>query len=271
MIHSLSPHLDRARALNRSRAARPQQHSFSHAPTRASPEGRSACPCEGACPRCARTPPSATRPQQGGSTLAGNASLAPAQSHAPDPITANFGRWASYTTVSGPDFNASGVDPFFSWSVDFQTSLQTGYLVQKIVNSWVAQNCDGTPFNGREPTPTYWERWYFQNGVNQTPKDSVSGANDRWERGLCEQGTWADPCAPYRQATSGVWAMTGELYVYPSTDLDGFSSTRSGRADAGVLEYSLTEPKEDLGRAFAKRTIAGRWDFCGGNNIHVQV
>jgi hypothetical protein len=232
-------------------------------------QGRSGCPCGGQCPKC--TNPDSTQFQGGHGTLAGNTSLAPPSSHAPDPITATFGRWAGYTTVSGPDFNAAGVDPFFRWSVDFETSLQTGYLVQKIQNTWVAQNCDGTAFDGREPTPTYWERWSFYDGSNQTPKDSVSGADDRWQRALCQKSTWADPCPPYGQATSGVWAMTGELYVYPSTDLKGFTSSRSGRPDAGTLEYSLTEPKEDLGRAFARRTIAGSWDFCGTNNVHRRV
>ena len=228
------------------------------------------CTCGGRCPRC--VPGSPTQGQSASPAfLAGATDLGPPNSKSPGLLTETFGRWARYATVSGPTFNPQGVDPFFRWAADFETSLVTGYLVQKIENSWVAQNCDGTAFTGREPTASYWERWYFYAGQNRVPKDKLSNADDRWERGLCGQSTFADPCPPYTQATSGVWAMSAELYVFPGTDLPGFSSTHTGRLDAGDLEYSLTAPTVDLGRPMATRTIAGRWDFCPPNNIHQRV
>jgi hypothetical protein len=226
------------------------------------------CSCGGQCPKCAAKTGSPTqRPEN----LGGSKSLAPAYSARPNPIIENFGRWASYETRRGPEFNSHGVDPFFLWAVDFKTSLQMGYLVQKITSTWVAHNCDDTPYTGWEPTPVYWERWKFYNGKNVTPKDTLTGADDRWQRGLANKPKGLDCGSPYLQATSGVWSITGELYVYPHFPLGGFSSTQSCYANAGNLEYSLTQPKEDLGRPMAKRTIAGSWDFCPPNDTHTRI
>jgi hypothetical protein len=224
------------------------------------------CACGGHCPKCAGAKGSAA-------IMGGNAAAAgpPLNSREPNPVTEKFGRWATYKTVQGPTFEARAFGPMFLWAVDFDTSLQSGYLVQKIVNSWSATHCDGTPFAGQEPTPVYWERWHFENGRNLRAKDVSSGADDRWSRGVCDKGSAFDCCPYYAPLTSGVWAMSAELYVYPSFELPGFSSTRTCRANAGQLEHSLTEPQVDLGRPLATRTIRGAWDYCSETKTHTQT
>jgi hypothetical protein len=217
---------------------------------RTPPVVRTQCACGGGCPRCR----SAFR---GGATAP---SVAQADSR-PKLAQRLSGRWAKPVDVSGPIFNPCGTDPFFRWTVDFKHSLDIGYIVQRIDNTFHAENCDGTPYNGPEPTKKYWERWYVFGGEISEPKDVATGANDRWERGACPVYTRGSPCAG--TGTSGNWAMSGTLYAVRSTDVGYFSSTRSGHPDAGNLEFAFNDPGADkLGRPSYARTIAGEWDCC---------
>jgi hypothetical protein len=224
---------------------------------------RSSCACGGGCPRC-----------RGEAPLAGsraNKDLAPPVSPL-NPLTEQFGRWARYTTVAGPVFNPPGTGlPFFRWSVNMTTSMDVGMIVQKIESTWWAENCDGTPYTGFDPSATYWEGWFVENNHVITPKDKLSGADDRWERGICDQRTFGDPCPTYAAPTRGAWGTRGELYAYPNVDLD-FVGRTGGRSPAGNLPHTLTEPAQDLGPPRAVREIGGAWDICDpANPTHTRL
>ncbi len=179
-----------------------------------------------------------------------------------------FGSWVTTTDVKAKNFNnpddfcdKSGV-PIFDWAVDFDTSLDIGYIVQRIDNVFDAENCDETDFTGIVPTPLYWERWYVENNEIQTAKDSHYGAHDAWVRNLCQQLTgFMTGCHPYPQATRGNWSMTGTLYLLPGTgNPGGFVS--GSVPDAGALQSTTTDPGDVLGRPKGTRTAYGSWDCC---------
>ena len=222
----------------------------------------SSCACGGRCPKCSA-----------GVNRAGNANAdpAPLDSRKPIGFVDELVRWVRYKTVSGPTYSGKGVSLFFQWAVDLETSLQYGYVVQHIQSEWWAENCDGTPFTGYDVTKEYWERWHFENGKNVTAKDRTTGADDTWSRGICDQPLVGQPCPAYPKDTRGIWVISGELYIVPDFDLDGFSSSAAGRSPAGNLDHSLTKPARDLGKASGRRTIGGVWDFCGSNNTHTRV
>ena len=187
-----------------------------------------------------------------------------------NPIKKAFGRWVTANDVVPQHFNtpndicSQAGNAIFEWAVDFETSLETGYIVQRIENVFDAENCDGTPFTGSVPTPLYWERWYVENHKMQTNKSSNYNADDAWVRNLCNPFTpFIVGCDPYPHATRGNWSMTGTLYILPNTSNPGrFYYPNRDVPDAGNLEATLTDPGSALGRPKGSRTASGSWDCC---------
>lgn len=187
-----------------------------------------------------------------------------------NPIKEAFGRWVTVNDVVPQHFNwpndicSQAGNPIFEWAVDFETSLETGYIVQRIENVFDAENCDGTPFTGSVPTPLYWERWYVENHKMQTKKSTNYNANDVWVRNLCNPVTpFIVGCDPYRHATRGNWSMTGTLYILPNTSNPGrFYHPNRDVPDAGNLEATRDDPGPALGRPKGSRTASGSWDCC---------
>jgi hypothetical protein len=187
-----------------------------------------------------------------------------------NPIKEAFGRWVTANDVVPQHFNwpddicsQAGIE-IFEWAVDFETSLETGYIVQRIDNVFDAENCDGTSFTGFTPTPRYWERWYVENHKMQTNKSSNYNADDAWVRNLCNPVTPSIVgCDPYPHATRGNWSMTGALYILADTSNPGsFYRPNRDVPDAGNLEATLTDPGPALGRPKGSRTASGSWDCC---------
>lgn len=224
------------------------------------------CACGGSCPRCRGDGVAALAGAQGKDS-------APLSSQ-PDPLTERFGRWVGYTTMGSIQFNPlmnppQASKPFFRWNVDFQTSMEIGTVVQLIESTWWAENCDGTTFTGVDNNATYWESWHVEKNTVKD-RDKLSGANDRWERNVCDVPTLGGPqCPIYQKPTHGVWAMAGTLYAYPGIDL-GWSP--GGHTMSGSRPSTTTPPTQDLGRPMARREIGGTWNSCNpANPTHTRL
>lgn len=157
-------------------------------------------------------------------------------------------RISSMTNV-GPTWNNHGA---FSWRVGFNTSASNGWIVQKIDNTYRAQNSAGNNLGGVRPTPRYWEAWSVDGAGNVRP--NVGATNDMWLR-------------PNRgNNTQGHWSMTGAVYftkTNPATQ--GFAP--GNVADAGILMSARSAPI-GLGIARLRRYAHGTWDSTGAVPSH---
>lgn len=155
----------------------------------------------------------------------------------------------STSTVSGPTWSNHGA---FNWQVGFSTTGRNGWIVQKIKNTYRAQNASGTALGGRVPTPEYWEAWAVDGSGNVTPNRGA--VNDIWGR-------------PSRGAGSqGHWSMKGNVY-FTTTDPATKGLTRGGVPDAGSLLSSTTSPG-GLGVARLHRYAQGTWQTTGTTPTH---
>ncbi|HLW32766.1 MAG TPA: hypothetical protein VKX40_10930 [Aequorivita sp.] len=155
----------------------------------------------------------------------------------------------SSTTNSGPTWNNHG---HFDWRVGLSTTGRSGWLVQKINNTYRAEDAAGTALGGAAPTSEYYEAWAVDASGNVSPNVGVN--NDYWIRP--NKGT----------GSKGHWSMKGKVY-YTTVDptLSGF--TPGGVADAGILLSSTTSPGS-LGIARLHRYAQGTWDSTGTTPTH---
>lgn len=154
------------------------------------------------------------------------------------------GNSISTTDNAGPTWNANGS---FTWDVGFTTTGTNGWIVQKITNTYRAENAAG-PIAGPAPTPEFWEAWAVDGTGVVSP--SVGATNDMWRR-------------PGRGAGSkGHWALRGTCY-FTTTDpaTQGFAA--GNVPDAGVLLSSTAEPP-GLGIGRLHRYAQGTWDSTAG-------
>jgi len=155
----------------------------------------------------------------------------------------------STTTNVGPTWSNHGL---FRWQVGFNTTGTNGWIVQKVVNTYRAQNAAGAPAPGARPTPMYWEAWSVDAASNVIPANGPD--NDYWLRPSKGPGT------------EGHWSMTGTVYFTnrnPATQ--GFAP--GGVPDAGILLSTTTEPT-GLGISRLHRYAQGTWDSTGAHPIH---
>ncbi|AXG71101.1 hypothetical protein KORDIASMS9_03356 [Kordia sp. SMS9] len=155
----------------------------------------------------------------------------------------------SSNAVSGPTWSNHGA---FDWQVGFSTTGRNGWLVQKIKNTYRAQNAAGAALGGATPTPEYWEAWAVDGTGNVTP--NLGAVNDIWRR-------------PNKGAGSqGHWSMTGKVY-FTTTDPATQGLTPGGVPDAGILLSSTTAPG-GLGVARLHRYAQGTWETTGTTPTH---
>jgi len=140
-----------------------------------------------------------------------------------------------------PKWEAQGA---FSWEVGFATNMMDGYIVQKVVNEYEAEDEGGVNKNGYnvrrwKPEPVYWERWRVQ---DRRVIPESNSTNDFWIR---------EARGPN---SSGRWSMTGTLYYLPEMEYWDKDTV----SDAAGLESSYAAP-EDLGEILHIRRASGVW------------
>jgi hypothetical protein len=144
-------------------------------------------------------------------------------------------------TNSGPSWNDHG---HFDWKVGFSTNGRNGWIVQKIENTYRADDKSGNPLAGAKPTSEYWEAWAVNAAGNVTP--NIGPDNDYWIR-------------PNKGVNSqGHWSMTGKVY-FTTKDPSNRGMTPGGVRDAGILLSGTTSPGW-LGIPRLHRYAQGTWD-----------
>lgn len=155
----------------------------------------------------------------------------------------------SSTTNSPATWNNHG---HFDWRVGFSTTGTNGWIVQKITNTYRAEDTAGNPVAGPAPTPEYWEAWAVDASGNISP--SVGANHDYWIR--ANKGT----------GTQGHWSMKGKCY-FTTVDPATSGLTPGGVPDAGIL-LSGTSAPGGLGVARLHRYAQGTWDSTGTTPTH---
>ena len=158
-------------------------------------------------------------------------------------------------TNTGPRWDPGGAA---EWHINFTTSGRSGWLVQKVENSWRAKDAAGnavaSPF-----TPKYYEAWAVDAAGNVTPDDGA-GNNDQWDN---------PDFNAQLSAIEGHWATSAKVYfttVDPATH--GFIANNPA-TNAGILLSSTTAPAAlDLGIARLHRYAQGTWDSTGATATH---
>lgn len=146
---------------------------------------------------------------------------------------------------AGPTWNPHGS---FTWDVGFTTTGVSGWIVQRVSNTYRAEDATGAPSPGAVPTPEYYEAWAVDAGSVVTP--SAGATNDMWRR-------------PSKGAASkGHWSMRGTCY-FTTTDPATQGFAPGNVPDAGILPSSTAEPT-GLGIGRLHRYAQGTWDSTAG-------
>ena len=156
----------------------------------------------------------------------------------------------STTDNTGPTWNDHG---HFDWRIGFNTTGTNGWIVQKIKNTFRAEDNLGSPLAIVPPTPEYWEAWSVDANSNVTP--NLGADNDRWIRR--NKGN----------NTQGHWSMEGNVY-FTTTDPTTQGFVRGSVPDAGNLLLSTLAQPTGLGIARLHRYAQGTWDSTGLVNTH---
>lgn len=162
------------------------------------------------------------------------------------------------TDISPPTWSPHGA---FSWHIGFTTSGTSGWIVQRITNTYSGSDSKGNKITNARvgATPKYYEAWKV-NGVGGI-SPSIGSTNDIWGRpDLSRRPPISDA------KTKGRWSMTGEVY-FTTTDPATSGLTKGGVPDAGILLSGTTQPA-DLGVARLHRYANGTWDSTGTTPVH---
>lgn len=142
----------------------------------------------------------------------------------------------------------------FKWWVNWVTDGTSGWIVQKITNTYSGSKKDGTAITNASvgAIPSYYEAWEVDKDGKITGSLGKTGNRDKWERPALGEGS------------KGSWSMTGNVY-WTGTDpaASGFKS--KGVSNAGSLLSSLTAPK-DLSGELQTRKASGTWDASAGSH-----
>jgi hypothetical protein len=152
---------------------------------------------------------------------------------------------ASTATTSAATWRDHGQ---FKWWIRWATDGTSGWLVQRVTNTYSGTKRDGTAITNATvgAHPSYYECW----PVTATGQVRVSASDarnvDQWERPSLGAGS------------KGSWSMRGEVY-WTSTDPAGSGLTPGGASNAGILLSGFTAPA-GLGSALLTRSADGNWD-----------
>lgn len=159
---------------------------------------------------------------------------------------------SSATTFVGPSWKPTGE---FKWWIKWATDGTSGWIVQKVTNTYSGTRGNGTPITNASvgAHPSYYECWPVSatSVVTTVPGDNRN--QDQWER-------------PSMGASSkGSWSMAGEVY-WTSTDPAGSGLTPGGASNAGVLLSGFSAPA-GLGACLLNRSANGTWDDAAATKV----
>ena len=157
------------------------------------------------------------------------------------------GNATSITTsnLSGPEWKNNGQ---FKWWINWATDGTSGWIVQKIENTYSGTRADGTPITNASVgvTPLYYEAWEVATTGTITGSLGRTGNRDRWERpNLGSLGSQTS------------FSMKGTVY-WTSTDPASSGFTSPGVANAGSLLSSTSAPA-GIGSPLLVRGAHGTW------------
>jgi len=160
---------------------------------------------------------------------------------------------ASTSDLSAAAWTDHGV---FKWWIKWVTDGTSGWIVQKITNTYSGTDGAGKAITNATVgvTPSYYEAWEVDAAGGITGSLGATGNRDRWER-------------PGQGASSkGTWSMTGEVYwTAEDPAKSGFKS--KAVANAGTLLSSKSAPAK-LSGLLLTRTADGAWDSTGKTPTH---
>jgi hypothetical protein len=142
----------------------------------------------------------------------------------------------------------------FKWWVGWGTDGTSGWIVQKVTNTYTGTKSDGSAITaaGVGVVPVYYEAWAVDATGRISP--SAGATHDMWQR------------VPLGAGSKGTWSMRGDVYW---TDSDPAASglTAGGVRNAGIL-LSGTSAPAGLGGALQVRNASGAWDSSGATPTH---
>lgn len=173
--------------------------------------------------------------------------------HAPAASATRFGGDATTATTTNLPNAAPSWQNYggFKWWISWTTDGTSGWIVQKIENTYSGSLADGTAITNASVgvEPTYYEAWQVAANGSITGSLGLTGNRDRWER------------PPQPNGSQGNFGMTGTVYwtsQNPATS--GFTS--GGVANAGTLLSKKTAPA-GLSAALLTRHAHGAWASTG--------
>jgi hypothetical protein len=157
------------------------------------------------------------------------------------------------TTASTSDLAAASWQNYggFKWWISWTTDGTSGWIVQKIENTYSGSLADGTAITTASVgvEPTYYEAWEVAANGSITGSLGRTGNRDRWER------------PPQPNGSQGNWGMTGTVY-WTSQDPARSGFTSGGVANAGTLLSKKAAPAA-LSAPLLTRHAYGAWASTG--------
>ena len=170
---------------------------------------------------------------------------------------ASAGLGGNATTMSTSDLSAATWSDYgqFKWWIKWVTDGTSGWIVQKIENTYSGSLADGTAITNASVgvEPTYYEAWEVAANGTITGSLGLTGNRDRWERIRMANGS------------HGSWGMTGTVY-WTASDPAASGFTSGGVANAGSLLSSKTAPA-GLSVALRVREAHGMWSSTGAQMV----
>lgn len=140
----------------------------------------------------------------------------------------------------------------FKWWIRWVTDGTSGWIVQKIENTYSGTRADGTAITNASlgVTPSYYEAWEVASNGTITGSLGATGNRDRWERPAL--GALGSPTN---------FSMKGTVY-WTSRDPASSGFTSRGVANAGSLLSSTSAPA-GIGSPLLVRNAYGTWASNG--------
>jgi len=160
---------------------------------------------------------------------------------------------ASTSDLAAAAWTDNGV---FKWWIKWVTDGASGWIVQKITNTYSGTDGASKPITNATVgvTPSYYEAWEVDSAGGITGSLGATGNRDRWERS--DRGA----------SSKGTWSMKGEVYwTAEDPAKSGFKS--KAVANAGTLLSSTSAPAK-LSGLLVTRTADGAWDSTGKTPTH---
>jgi hypothetical protein len=139
----------------------------------------------------------------------------------------------------------------FKWWIKWVTDGTSGWIVQKITNTYSGSLANGTEITNATvgAEPTYYEAWEVAANGTITGSLGATGNRDRWERPRMPNGS------------KGSFSITGNVY-WTSQDPQKSGFKSGGVANAGSLLSSKTAPA-GLSASLLDRAAYGTWVSTG--------